>query len=324
MSGITVKAAVILAIIVESILYGISTFLFGITVWSLTYQRNPSEVSRLMLVAACLLFILGTMHVIVDANHVWQGFISSGNADLFFEDVSKNTFKNAIYGVETLVGDAIVIYRCYMVWQRIEVIIIPIIGWLAVVATGTHTVWSISQLSPTNAGTVFLEETGKWVISFYSTALATNVLATSILALKLWLVHRRSLGVQMTRSRVYPILLIIIECGALYSMSLVTMLASYLAASNSAYIVIDMIGQIIPITFCLIIIRTAMLRLDDGTSQGLYARTKTSDRLPVVRPAKVHIDHMTVTDTEVGKASAVSSAPTDVEVVTYHSTVQST
>jgi len=45
----------------------------------------------------------------------------------------------------------------------------------------------------------------------------------------------------MTRSRVYPILLIIIECGALYSMSLVTMLATYLAASNSAYIVIDMV-----------------------------------------------------------------------------------
>jgi hypothetical protein len=62
-----------------------------------------------------------------------------------------------------------------------------------------------------------------------------------ILALRLWLVHRRSLGIQMTRSRVYPILLIIIECGALYSMSLVTMLAAYLAASNSSYIVIDMV-----------------------------------------------------------------------------------
>jgi hypothetical protein len=45
--------------------------------------------------------------------------------------------------------------------------------------TGTHTVWSISQLSSTNAGAVFLEETGKWVISFYSTALVTNVLSTS-------------------------------------------------------------------------------------------------------------------------------------------------
>jgi len=40
---------------------GISTFLFGITLWSLTYQRNSVEVARLMIVAACLLFLLGTM-----------------------------------------------------------------------------------------------------------------------------------------------------------------------------------------------------------------------------------------------------------------------
>jgi len=44
--------------------------------------------------------------------------------------------------------------------------------------TGAHTVWSISQLSRTNAGTVFLEETGKWVVSFYSAALVTNLIAT--------------------------------------------------------------------------------------------------------------------------------------------------
>ena len=85
-----------------------------------------------MLVAACLLFFLGTMvcplvhsmmfrtvylnsqHVIVDANHVWQGFISSGGADQFFDDVSKNTLKNAIYELETLVGDTILVssVRC--------------------------------------------------------------------------------------------------------------------------------------------------------------------------------------------------------------------
>lgn len=50
-----------------------------------------------------------SQHVIVDANHVWQGFISSGNPDQFFEDISKDTFKNALYELETLVGDAILV-----------------------------------------------------------------------------------------------------------------------------------------------------------------------------------------------------------------------
>jgi len=127
-------------------------------------------------------------------------------------------------------------------------------------ATGTHTVWSISQLPSVNVDRVFEYETGQWVISFYSTAIATNIIATGydissvancidftgpcylgILAFKLWLIHRRSSGIRTTKSRAYPIPILIMECGALYSMSLVTMLATYLTASNSAYIVIDMV-----------------------------------------------------------------------------------
>ncbi|OAX36780.1 hypothetical protein K503DRAFT_694469 [Rhizopogon vinicolor AM-OR11-026] len=264
-----------------------------------------------MLAAACLLFLLSTMHVVIDADHVWQGFISAGGADEFFLDVSKNTFKNALYEMETLVGDAILIYRCYVVWQRTELIIAPVIGWVAIAVTGSHTVWSISQLSPTSANIIFLQETtAKWVISFYSMAFATNVIATSILAFKLWSVHQGSSRMRTTRSHVYPVLLVIMECGALYSMSLVTMLATYLTASNSAYIVIDMIGQIIPITFFMIIVRTAMLRFNDRTSQGLITHSGTSDRLPISRTMKVHIDHVRVvnTDVDVGTTSRVSSA----------------
>ncbi|OJA20168.1 hypothetical protein AZE42_08164 [Rhizopogon vesiculosus] len=335
--GISVKAAVIVAIIIECILYGVSIFLFGITLWSLTYQRKSTEVSRSMLVAACLLFLLGTMHVIVDANHVWQGFISSGNADQYFDDVSKDTFKNAIYELETLVGDAILIYRCYVVWNRIDVIIIPVIGWMAVAGTGTHAVWSIDQLSSVGAESVFLQETAQWIISFYSTAIATNFIATSydtstvpsqiefanprnlgILALKLWLIHRRSSGIRTTRSRAYPILVLIMECGALYSISLVTMLATYLAASNGSYIVIDMIGQIIPITFCLIIVRTAMLRFSGETSLSVM-RTGISDRLPIARPMNVHIGRLVGVDSDFSKASGVSSTQVDATEDEYHS-----
>ncbi|OAX34650.1 hypothetical protein K503DRAFT_774335 [Rhizopogon vinicolor AM-OR11-026] len=258
------------------------------------------------------------MHVIVDANHVWQGFISSGDADQYFDDVSKDTFKNAIYELETLVGDGILIYRCYVVWNRIDVIIIPVIGWMAVAGTATHAVWSIDQLSSVGAESVFLQETGQWVISFYSTAIVTNFIATSILASKLWLIHRRSSSIRTTRSRAYPILILIMECGALYSISLVTMLAVYLAASNGAYIVIDMIGQIIPITFCLIIVRTAMMRFNGETSRSVM-RTGISDRLPIARPMNVHIGRMVGVDSDVSKASGVSSTQVDAMEDAYHS-----
>jgi hypothetical protein len=47
-----------------------------------------------------------------------------------------------------------------------------------------------------------------------------------------------------------------------------------------------------------------MLRFDHGTGQGLFTRTGTYDRLPTARPMKVHIDRMTVIDSDVGKVLA--------------------
>ena len=58
-------------------------------------------------VASHLPFTL--QHVAVDANHAWQGFIVSNGADAYFQDVTKNTFKNVLYELETLVADAILV-----------------------------------------------------------------------------------------------------------------------------------------------------------------------------------------------------------------------
>ncbi|KAJ8595455.1 hypothetical protein M405DRAFT_355988 [Rhizopogon salebrosus TDB-379] len=320
--GISFEGAAILSIIIESILYGISTFLFGITLWSLVYQRKSAEIAHLMVAAACLLLLLSTLHVVASANNVWQGFISSEDPEVFFEDISKNTFKNIINELETLVGDAILIYRCYVVWQRIEVIIIPMIGYIAYLATGTYAIWIVSRLSLQSVNVIFLQEMRKWVISSYSIALATNLIATSILALKLWLVHRRSSRILATGSQVHPMLLIIMESGALYSLSLVAMLATYLSGSESSSVVLDMICQIIPIIFYLIIVRTAMLRFNSGNSQVQFTRTGTSNRLPAAGVMKVHVDCVTVLDPDIGEASEISSAHVNARDCAYKSRVQ--
>ncbi|OAX36777.1 hypothetical protein K503DRAFT_772177 [Rhizopogon vinicolor AM-OR11-026] len=322
--GISVTEATILAVVLECILYGISTFLFGITLWALTYQRKAAEVARPMLAAACLLFLMCTMHIIFAGKNIWHGFISSADAEIFFEDISNGQGMVILNTLETLFGDAILIYRCYVIWQRTRVIIIPIIGWVSIAVTGGYTTWALCQLTPANADVVFLQYK-KWVVLFLTTAFVTNLLTTSILALKLWLVHRRSLGIRVTRSQVYPIMRIIVESGALYSVSLVTMLATYLSASNSAYVVTDMICQIIPITFFLIIVRTAMLRFSDRTGQGLFTHTLTSNHLSAPNAMTVHIDRLTVAD-DIGASPKVYPAPIEdayhLKMHSYHDAEQ--
>jgi hypothetical protein len=52
---------------------------------------------------------IGLQHMGGSISHVWQGFISSENADLFFVDVSKTTFKGIINVFLTIIGDAILV-----------------------------------------------------------------------------------------------------------------------------------------------------------------------------------------------------------------------
>ncbi|KAK0226963.1 hypothetical protein EDD85DRAFT_958207 [Armillaria nabsnona] len=266
--ALSIEAAEFIAIIVESVLYGFAALLISITLWALTHERNKHELSIVTLVGVCALALLSTLHLVADGIYAYQGFITSEGDDAYFLDSTKFTFKNTVYFLETLLADGILIYRCYIVWQNVLVIAFPILGWIGTVVAGAHTIWSIAGEPgiALNKDAIFVQQTGKWVVSFYSVALATNISATFILATKLWIAHRRtvkyfgSMSTHTSRSSFYPIILVIVECGALYSLALIAMLATYLLKSNAAYLVIDLIGQIIPITFSVILLRAALAR----------------------------------------------------------------
>ncbi|SJL01242.1 uncharacterized protein ARMOST_04560 [Armillaria ostoyae] len=253
--ALSIEAAEFIAIIVESVLYGFAALLISITLWALTRERNRHELSIVTLVGVCTLALLSTLHLVADGIYVYQGFITSEGDDAYFLDSTKFTFKNTVYFLETLLADGILIYRCYIVWQNVLVIAFPILGWIGTVVAGAHTIWSIAGDPGIafNKDAIFVQQTRKWVVSFYSVALATNISATFILATKLWVAHRRTV----------KYFGMIVECGALYSLALIAMLATYLLKSNAAYLVIDLIGQIIPITFSVILLRAALARYQE-------------------------------------------------------------
>ncbi|KAK0191576.1 hypothetical protein F5146DRAFT_1138417 [Armillaria mellea] len=292
--AISIEAAEFIAIIVESVLYGFAALLISVTLWALTRERAKHELSIVTLVGVCALAVLSTLHLVADGIYVYQGFITSGGDDAYFLDSTRFTFKNTVYFLETLLADGILIYRCYIVWQNVLVIAFPILGWIGTVVAGAHTIWSIAREPGTtlNKDAIFVQQTRKWVVSFYSVALVTNISATLILATKLWIAHRRavkyfgSMSTHTSRSSFYPIILLIIECGALYSLALISMLAAYLLKSNAAYLVVDLIGQIIPITFSVILLRAALARYQKEDQHNnlsrldfaAFARTESQSR----------------------------------------------
>ncbi|KAF9033239.1 hypothetical protein BDZ89DRAFT_1062987 [Hymenopellis radicata] len=267
---VSLQAIELVSAILESMLYGFSIMLLLITLSCLFRERKTREFPIVILLAVLSLAVLSTLHVVLDHHHSYTSFVTGNGEAERFLDNKRYTFSNIVYFLETILADSIVIYRCYVVWQNFWLAIPPLITCAgASVIYQQLLVASLSGIFSradywANPEEAFAPATENWVISFYSLALATNVLATCILAVKLWMVNRdlaRCLkGCQ--RSNIYPLVLVILECGALYSISLSTMLIVYVVRSRASYLVINIVSQIIPITFYFILLRAYVARTD--------------------------------------------------------------
>jgi hypothetical protein len=81
----------------------------------------------------------------------------------------------------------------------------------------------------------------KWVNSFFSASLATNFIATGLLALRIWQVYRQTGGCSgpISKTVLYRFGRVLVESGMLYSTSLLITLILYVCQSNGQYIMID-------------------------------------------------------------------------------------
>ncbi|TRM60725.1 hypothetical protein BD626DRAFT_406886 [Schizophyllum amplum] len=260
--ALDVKSAHLTAIVIQCLLYGVSVPLFVATIWAL---RGLKYAGRLWYPVTCALFALSTMHVVVDARHIFIGFIERFDvADEYFAAIVRETTKNAIYLVETMTADAILIYRCYMVYQRWEAIALPALCWLTTAIDGPLAVFAMDQHSRGIQST-FAMQSRNWVVSFYATAFCTNIISTSILAWKLWSYHCKSCRINASlpsgQSALGPIFLTVVECGAIYSTALIVMVVVFATATDAQYVVYCHDCQVIALTFYMVIVRAAMSRV---------------------------------------------------------------
>ncbi|KAL1663206.1 hypothetical protein GGF50DRAFT_57344 [Schizophyllum commune] len=271
----------LIAIISQSIVYGISLPLFATTIWAL---KGSQHASRIWYPAAFALFALSTAHVVVDSRNTYIGLIgNAGEAKVYFSDITREKAKNTINLLETALADAILIYRCWVLYRNWWIIAFPCVCWVGTVISGSFSLWSTIRLASVSVEDVVAQQYSiAWITAFYSTTLATTFISTGLLARKLWIVHSNSFNFSNSssstdgRTSVWPILLVVIECGALYAIANIAMITVFTVATVPAtYILVDFIGQLIPLTFYLIIVCAALQRIEKGVRGG-RARTTTT------------------------------------------------
>ncbi|TFY75127.1 hypothetical protein EWM64_g8886 [Hericium alpestre] len=199
------------------------------------------------------------------------GFVTHRNdvplgTEGFFTDLRQYTFvvKNIVYLITATFGDAIVIYRCYMVWQKWWILLFPgimITGTSAAGIAAMYYIITFSITDPTSYGHIQTS-----ITVFYAMTLSTNFLCTAVLAFRIWSVNNQ---VKQYRLGAHvPVLMIIIDSGLTYAVVHFIILVCWAIQNTLNYVFLDMAMPIIAISFYMVIVRISLAK---STSEHVKA-----------------------------------------------------
>ncbi|KAJ7926171.1 hypothetical protein B0H13DRAFT_1089558 [Mycena leptocephala] len=237
--------------------YGIYLVLFCICIYILLH-RPRNMANTILLVTAIVLFTLSTVQAIIN---IILGAADIDNIDIPYDQLF--LAMDMIYVANNVLADGLVIYRCYVIWNRnIYVIILPIIMLVVTSVFG----WDLDLPLP----------------PFFEISLATNVLVTGLTVGRIWWIYRQNC-MHLTsdmRKKYFTSMAIIVESGLLYSVA--TMVYLIMGTIPFTRVAQDptatMLSQLVPIVPTLIIVRIGLgLGIERVESTGSSALTLDSD-----------------------------------------------
>ncbi|KIY53707.1 hypothetical protein FISHEDRAFT_26027, partial [Fistulina hepatica ATCC 64428] len=255
--------AYLTAIWLETLFYGVNATLFCGYLFMLRYKHSRT-LARPIVIVGIAMFLLSTVHVSLGFYRLIEGFIylrnEPGGPAAFFSDVSlpPNVAKVIFHTVNCILGDSIVVWRCYHVWGGDwKICVLPIALILASAACGFGQGIVFAQAKTTHSA--FNPVLERWNGSLFSLSLATNVVCTVLVAGRIWyLTKDLAPVVDVVSFRSRRILALVVESAMVYSAALAIEITLYFVGSNAFYIVYDPIGQLTAIVPTSIIVITSL------------------------------------------------------------------
>ncbi|KAI0632005.1 hypothetical protein C8Q77DRAFT_1158687 [Trametes polyzona] len=228
----------LVSILVQSILYGIYVTLYVITTNALLWKRPLGHPVRSdMLSTSIVLFAIATMHIATNFSRIILAFIihadAPGGPAAFFNELSNFT---QMFGSTLLF-----------------VIGIPCILLLGSTVTGVGILYSFDKVVP--EAPIFAIRLSRWITAFFSMTFSTNAICTALVSVRMWKINHGHSSFRHHRLR--PVMVLIVESGAVYSATLLALLILYNVGSWFQYVVLDAVSPIVGIVFTTIILRIA-------------------------------------------------------------------
>lgn len=257
---VSINVTQAVGLVCEALLYGVYCVLFVVSVVILIKRHQVSN--RVIWVANCLLFATSTAHFALMFNHFYIALEHAPFAE-FANETSVLLGANLMISVVDIIGDLLLLYRCWLVWgKNYYVIILPLLtalGGFGCILPIPSLVLSINPTSP-----VPPIEIVPLTTAGYALPLCTNIMVTGLIAGRLWYLSRIPIVDEHGKPVVLKIaaggrpMMLIIESGALYMVTQLIFVV-LVAIRNPAEAVLSLAGtQIYGIASTLIIIRVGL------------------------------------------------------------------
>ncbi|KAF9459782.1 hypothetical protein BDZ94DRAFT_986516 [Collybia nuda] len=262
-SNFPVELAMMVAIWVEVLLYGIYTCLFFSSLYiMLTKGKIQARSKKVILAAMILMYMVATFDIALNLYRLLHAFIWSpahSGPRSYFVNVRRwdHVVNSLNYCIMVWLGDVLVLYRCFIVWDQSYVaIMVPTLFMLLSSATNAAIMFWFAH--PPNVSMPLLIA---WIDSIYVVNLVQNMLTTGLIVFKILRQHHLSstAGARCIGSlRLTHIVRILIESALVYTIQLIILIVLHLRRHNAQFIVQYAIIPTIGIVFNLISVRTHM------------------------------------------------------------------
>ncbi|KAH9476037.1 hypothetical protein JR316_0011606 [Psilocybe cubensis] len=266
----------------QLLLYGVYVTLF-ISALSVMFKRRSSNRANRTTISAwifsvfiMLMFIVATLHVALALFRCLRAYIlrvDPRGAFWYLWDLTRwdSAVTNALLCTMSWLGDILVIYRCYYVWNcNLLVILVPLLLFLATVGINAYTLYWFAHPSDTH---IDINLVTSLLNSIYPLAFIQNVLTTGLITFKIWLQHKASSAAGVidrgSRLSLIRVLLIIIESAMIYTFQIFVLIILYFKSNTFQFIVQSAIVPSIGIVFVLIAVRVHIAKSKSTLGTGL-------------------------------------------------------
>ncbi|RPD60192.1 hypothetical protein L226DRAFT_571168 [Lentinus tigrinus ALCF2SS1-7] len=253
--------------VLGGVAYGVHIAVVAECLWHIfprSFHRT-SKNSWFLVAFVLAMFVTGTVNFACNTRMTQLMFVNNRGFDggpmaWFFANyaMDTNTAGNAGYVIGNFLADALLLWRTYVVWNTIWVIIFPGLVFLGSTAMSFLTLYQASRPD----ASLWTHTTVQFSLPYFSISISLNILLTLLLVGRLYYMSARAKrAIGREHAATYSsIASMLIESAVPYAIAGLIFIITYARNSNVQNLALPVLGQIMCISPEIIILRVAMGR----------------------------------------------------------------